>query len=70
VEAWLERDPIPMYHLRLLRLGVSEDELSGIQREVATAVDAATEFAEASPPPSGDELLTQVWSDGGSAWRN
>jgi pyruvate dehydrogenase E1 component alpha subunit len=70
VEAWLARDPIPMYHQRLLRLGVSEALLADIQQEVAAAVDAATEFAKWSPPPSEDVLLTQVWADGGSAWRN
>jgi pyruvate dehydrogenase E1 component alpha subunit len=70
VEAWLERDPIPMYHQRLLRLGVSEASLSALQQEVAAAVDAATEFAKASPPPSDVDLLTQVWANGGSAWRN
>ncbi len=70
VEAWKERDPIPMYHQRLLRLGVSEAALSDIQLEVAAAVEAATEFAKESPFPSEDVLLTQVWADGGSAWRN
>jgi len=69
-KAWMERDPIPMYHQRLLRLGVSEASLSGIQQEVAAAVDAATEFAKASLPPGGDVLLTEVWADGGSSWRN
>ncbi len=70
VEAWLERDPIPMYHQRLLRLGVDEGELVGIEQEVAQAVDDATEFAKASAPPGADALLTEVWADGGSAWRN
>jgi pyruvate dehydrogenase E1 component alpha subunit len=70
VEAWKERDPLPMYHQRLLRLGVSEAALSDIQLEVAEAVEAATEFAKESPAPGEDVLLTEVWSDGGSAWRN
>ena len=70
VEAWLERDPIPMYHQRLLRLGVDEGELVGIEQEVAQQVDDATEFAKASAPPGEDALFTQVWADGGSAWRN
>jgi acetoin:2,6-dichlorophenolindophenol oxidoreductase subunit alpha len=70
VEAWLNRDPIPMYHQRLLRLGVDEGELVEIEQSVAQAVEDATEFAKASAPPGEDVLLTQVWADGGSAWRN
>lgn len=70
VDAWLARDPIPMYHDRLIRLGVSEAVLHEIQLEVTAAVDEATEFAKRSEPPRGDVLLSQVWSDGGSSWRN
>ncbi len=70
VDAWLERDPIPMYHQRLLRLGVAEGELTEIQQEVAQRVDEATEYAKASAPPGEAVLLTDVWADGGSAWRN
>ena len=70
LEAWLERDPIPMYHERLLRLGVAEGDLVEIEQTVAQAVDEATEFAKASAAPSEDALLTEVWADGGSAWRN
>ncbi|MGA7270681.1 MAG: thiamine pyrophosphate-dependent dehydrogenase E1 component subunit alpha, partial [Acidimicrobiia bacterium] len=70
VEAWLNRDPIPVYHARLLSLGVAEDRLSVIEREVAAAVDAATEFAKAGRHPVEDALLTEVYADGGSRWRN
>ena len=70
VEAWMDRDPIPMYHQRLLRLGVAEGELVEIQQQVARRVDDATEFAKASSPPGEEVLLTEVWADGGSAWRN
>jgi len=66
----MDRDPIPMYHQRLLGLGVAEGELVEIEQQVAKAVDDATEFAKASSPPGEDVLLTQVWADGGSAWRN
>jgi len=70
VEAWNERDPIPMYHARLLRLGIPEEQLASIQKEVAEAIDVATEFAKAGAEPGADVLLTEVYSDGGSAWRN
>jgi len=70
VEAWEQRDPIPMYHDRLLSLGTPEERLSGIEREVAEAVDAATEFAKAGRFPGEESLLTEVYADGGSRWRN
>ena len=70
VEAWMERDPIPMYHQRLLDLGVEEASLGEVNREVADAVDAATEFGKSGALPTADGLLTEVWADGGSAWRS
>jgi acetoin:2,6-dichlorophenolindophenol oxidoreductase subunit alpha len=70
VQAWKERDPIPMYHERLLRLGVPEGDLSTIQQNVASRVDEATEFAKSGAMPGEEHLLTDVWADGGSAWRN
>jgi pyruvate dehydrogenase E1 component alpha subunit len=70
VQAWMERDPIPMYHNRLLSMGTPESQLSAISREVAQAIDAATEFAKAGREPGGHALLTELWADGGSSWRN
>jgi pyruvate dehydrogenase E1 component alpha subunit len=70
VEAWLQRDPIPLYRQRLLDFGVTESMLGAIEAEIKQAVDQATEEAKASPPP-GDELIYKdVWADGGWAWRN
>ena len=70
LEAWIERDPIPMYHERLLRVGVSEGDLARVEREVAGTVEEATEFAKSGAMPGEEALLTEVWTDGGSAWRN
>jgi pyruvate dehydrogenase E1 component alpha subunit len=70
VQAWLGRDPIPMYHDRLLRLGVPEERLAGIQRDVAQRVEDATTFAKAGETPGEQSLFTDLWSDGGAAWRN
>jgi pyruvate dehydrogenase E1 component alpha subunit len=70
VDAWKGRDPIPMYHDRLLSLGTPEATLTDIERQVAQAVDAATEFAKSGREPGEDVLLTDVYADGGSAWRN
>ena len=70
LEAWLDRDPIVMYHQRLLTLGVGEDELTTIQLNVATEVDRATEQATEGPEPDHGLAFADVWADGGWAWRN
>ncbi|GER06769.1 pyruvate dehydrogenase E1 component subunit alpha [Kordiimonadales bacterium JCM 17843] len=70
VKAWMARDPIPFYRQRLLDFGVSEASITAIEEEVAAAVNVATEEAKASPPPSQDLILKDVWADGGWAWRN
>jgi TPP-dependent pyruvate/acetoin dehydrogenase alpha subunit len=70
VEAWLKRDPVPMYRKRLADFGVAESALSAIEDEVNAAVEAAAQTAMASPPPSVDLLEVDVWADGGAAWRN
>lgn len=70
VAAWKAHDPVPLYHERLLRIGVPEERLATISQDVARRVDEATEFAKAGDPPGEDLLFKDVWADGGAAWRN
>jgi pyruvate dehydrogenase E1 component alpha subunit len=70
VQAWAERDPIPVYRERLVKLGVDEQALASIDDEVAGSIDAATEFAKAGAEPGEAALLADVYADGGSRWRN
>jgi pyruvate dehydrogenase E1 component alpha subunit len=70
VGAWAEHDPIPIYHARLLSVGVEEPRLEAIQEEVAESIDAATAFAQFGAEPTEAALMTEVYADGGSAWRN
>jgi pyruvate dehydrogenase E1 component alpha subunit len=70
VEEWMNRDPIVLYRDRLTGLGVNTTDLDQIEIESLAEVDEATEITKASPPPSTDILMTEVWADGGSAWRN
>jgi pyruvate dehydrogenase E1 component alpha subunit len=65
-----KRDPIKLYRQRLLELGVGEEALAAIESDVLRRVDEATERCKAAPPPSPDILMTDVYADGGSAWRN
>jgi pyruvate dehydrogenase E1 component alpha subunit len=70
VEAWLARDPIDNYHKVLLEAGVAESAFDAIRAEAEALVEAATEFAKASPEPELDALYTNVWTSGGPLWRN
>jgi TPP-dependent pyruvate/acetoin dehydrogenase alpha subunit len=70
LEKWKERDPIKIYRERLRQFGVAEETILGIDAEVKREVDEATEACKAAPPPSLDLLTTDVYADGGFAWRN
>jgi TPP-dependent pyruvate/acetoin dehydrogenase alpha subunit len=70
LDEWLKRDPVTLYRTRLLDGGVPEAALREIETATQRAVDEATEAAKASPPSPVDVVEQDVWSDGGSAWRN
>jgi pyruvate dehydrogenase E1 component alpha subunit len=70
VEAWAQYDAIDLYRDRLLRLGVSESVLDEIDAVAQRDVDLATDEAKSAPPTNPDRLMTNVWADGGSSWRN
>jgi acetoin:2,6-dichlorophenolindophenol oxidoreductase subunit alpha len=70
VKAWLARDPIPAERARLLADGVDEAVLAGIEAAAVAAVAVAEAIAREGPEPDPASLETQLWSDGGSAWRN
>jgi acetoin:2,6-dichlorophenolindophenol oxidoreductase subunit alpha len=70
VEAWLARDPIPAHRDRLLASGVEADAIDRIEREALELVDRATAEAKAGPFPKPEALGTELWADGGAAWRS
>ncbi|HTA47222.1 MAG TPA: thiamine pyrophosphate-dependent dehydrogenase E1 component subunit alpha [Bryobacteraceae bacterium] len=65
-----KRDPIRIYRERLLASGIDESTLAEIEDVVHRRVDEATEICKAALPPSADLLYTDVYADGGWAWRN
>jgi TPP-dependent pyruvate/acetoin dehydrogenase alpha subunit len=69
VEAWLARDPLAVTRARLAELGVSDSEVKAAQQRAARLVEQAVVEAKAAPPPDPGEAFTDVWADGGSAWR-
>jgi pyruvate dehydrogenase E1 component alpha subunit len=70
LERWKERDPIKIYKERLKQFGVSDAQIDKIVNGVKAVVDDATETCKAAPNPSMDILTTDVYADGGFAWRN
>jgi TPP-dependent pyruvate/acetoin dehydrogenase alpha subunit len=70
LEKWKERDPIKIYRERLKQFGVADNIIAGIDAEVKRQVDDATEKCKAAPMPTADILTTDVYADGGFAWRN
>ena len=70
LEKWKERDPIKIYRERLKQFGVSEDIIAIIELHAKRRVDEATEKCKAAAAPALDILTTDVYADGGFAWRN
>ncbi|MFL5064111.1 MAG: thiamine pyrophosphate-dependent dehydrogenase E1 component subunit alpha [Xanthobacteraceae bacterium] len=70
LDAWKKRDPIVIYRERLKQFGIGDDVISRIEAEVRQEIDAATEKCKAAPMPPLEILTTDVYADGGGAWRN
>jgi TPP-dependent pyruvate/acetoin dehydrogenase alpha subunit len=70
LERWKERDPVKIYRERLKQFGVDDKTITAIENDVRKIVDDATEACKAAPMPSLDILHTDVYADGGFAWRN
>jgi acetoin:2,6-dichlorophenolindophenol oxidoreductase subunit alpha len=70
LEKWKERDPVKVYRERLKQFGVDDKAIVAIENDVRRIVDDATEACKAAPMPPLDILTTDVYADGGFAWRN
>ena len=70
LEKWKERDPIKIYRERLAQFGMGPDVVAAIDADVKRIVDDATTACKASPMPPLELLTTDVYANGGFAWRN
>jgi len=62
-KAWLAKDPIPRIEAKLIELGMAtQAEIDAMRAKVSEEIEAAVKFAEDSPEPGDDELLTDVWA--------
>ena len=70
VAQWKLRDPLLRHAAQLSASGVAADEVEAIGVRVAAEIERITVEALAAPPPAADTAWTDMWSDGGSRWRN
>jgi acetoin:2,6-dichlorophenolindophenol oxidoreductase subunit alpha len=69
VKQWLSRDPLDLARARLSDLGVPADQVTAVDERAAQTVADAVAAARAAPGPDPREAFSDVWADGGSAWR-
>lgn len=68
MQRWRERDPVPRCREVLVnRFRLSEEELSGIERECQEEVEEAVEFARSSPEPTPENCPVHVFADGAAS---
>ncbi|ADZ69463.1 thiamine pyrophosphate-dependent dehydrogenase E1 component subunit alpha [Polymorphum gilvum] len=70
LERWKEHDPIKVYRARLAEFGIADAVIDDIEQAVKAEVERATAVCKAAPLPPEDILTTDVYADGGWAWRN
>jgi len=71
LERWKkEKDPITIYRERMKQFGIAQQQIETIEAAVNDEVEKATQACKAAPNPPLDILFTDVYADGGWAWRN
>lgn len=70
LEEWMKRDPIKIYKQRLAEFGVPQADIDAVDQASKQKVEAATEACKAAPIPPESIITTDVYADGGWAWRN
>lgn len=69
MERWLKHDPLDLARGRLAELGVPEEAVTEADARATDLVQQAVEAAKQAPAADPREALTDVWADGGAAWR-
>ena len=64
IALWKSRDPIARFEKVLLEnSALTADEIAAVDKESADIIEDAVEYAKASPAPSEEHLLDNVWAD-------
>jgi pyruvate dehydrogenase E1 component alpha subunit len=61
LETWRARDPIQRLRAVLEATGIEAAQIDTLDATVQAEVEAAVEFAKASPPPRPESALTDMW---------
>jgi acetoin:2,6-dichlorophenolindophenol oxidoreductase subunit alpha len=69
VQEWLRRDPLDIAIARLTALGVTAERVAAADARARRVVADAVAAAKAAPDADPAAAMTDVWADGGSAWR-
>jgi acetoin:2,6-dichlorophenolindophenol oxidoreductase subunit alpha len=69
VRRWLEHDPLDLARARLAEHGVPDDRVAEADARAEKVVAEAIAAAKAAPGADPAQALTDVWADGGAAWR-
>ena len=69
VQEWLARDPLELARQRLAKAGVPTEAVTAAAERAGETVAQAIADAKTAPPPEPGDAFTDVWADGGSAWR-
>ena len=69
VRDWLARDPLDLARARLAKLGTAGATMDEADKRAEQVVADAIEAAKNAPDPDPREAFTDVWADGGAAWR-
>ena len=70
VKLWMQRDPLLVAREKLTGLGVDAADIDEADARAGEVVKAAVQEAKDAPYPDPASALTDVWADGGAAWRN
>jgi pyruvate dehydrogenase E1 component alpha subunit len=65
VEAWKANDPVLVTRRRLEAAKVPAGELDDIEAWAEKTIDEAVSFADSQPEPTWDDVVKNVYADGG-----
>jgi pyruvate dehydrogenase E1 component alpha subunit len=69
IKEWRDRDPIARARAAIVRFGGDAAALDRVEDYATAEASDAAERAEQLEEPHPDDLLADLWADGGSAWR-
>ena len=63
MEDWLKKDPITRFRLKLMEMGILDQESAdSIEKELKNEMERAVRYAVESPYPAPEEALEDVYA--------